>query len=284
MLCLLRDLSPSRCLGGPLSEQGSVFWIEIPQAFVNEALDRFPRLGYTRAVDQLDLLHRASINGKGVVRWRKRYFKLSRVYEEDGSLLREQSPDRREFVLLGHNGIPRKVRGYRGDGTRLGRRALPVCDARLLVSMARPNKLKGTRFLDPFAGAGGIAIEALMCGFSVSTTDIDPIVSPGLKQLGTGHCVADALRLPFPESSFHAIATEPPYHEDLGNLVVDTLGEIERVLMPGGKVVIFSADRHGDLLRLRAEALGLSKTFESPVDRKGTTCRIFAWEKTCTRD
>lgn len=279
-LSLLQGLSPSRCPGGPLAEQGGVFWIKVPRVSLDKAIDRFPRLGYTRAVDQLEPVQpAASSSHKGMIRWRKQYFRLSRVYAEDDALLREQAPDRREFAILDSKGTARKVRGYRGDGTRSGRRALPVCDARLLVNMAGPAKVDAVRFLDPFAGAGGIAVEALKSGFSVFTVDIDPVVSPGLKGLGACHCVANTCILPFADSSFHAVATEPPYHEELGSLVAASLGEIARVLAPGGKAVVFGADRHADLVKLRAAALGLSAVFESPIDRKGTACKVFVWQK-----
>jgi hypothetical protein len=191
MLCLLRDLSPAQLLGGPLAEQGGVFWMEIPEVSVDEALDRFPRLGYTKAVDKMEVLHRMPPNDKGIVRWRKRYFRLVRVYQEDRSLLRDQAPDRREFVLVAADGSVRTTKGYRGNGTNLERRGLPVCDARLLVNITRPDKPRGMRFLDPFGGAGGIALEALASGLSVFTTDIDVVVSQGLKQFGAYHGISD---------------------------------------------------------------------------------------------
>lgn len=280
MLCLLRDLSPERCRGGPFASQGGVFWIQIAEASLDEAMHRFSRLGYTRAIDRLELITRSQLKKTRSVRWRKHYYRVVRVYEEDSSLLRAQAPDRREFVILGSDGRARAVRGYRGDGTRSGRRGLPVCDARLVTNLARPDRPRATRFLDPFGGAGGIALEALACGFSVFTADIDPVVSPGLKQLGACHQVVDARRLPFPDSSFHAIATEPPYHEGLGDLVVEALGEMKRVLAPGGRMVVFCADWQSDLLRSRAEALGLCRFFESPINRKGTACTVLAWDST----
>lgn len=279
MLCLLRDLSPERCRGGPFADQAGVFWIQIAEASLHEAMNRFSQLGYTCAVDRLELLGGSQLRKRESVRWRKRYYRVVRVYEEDDSLLRAQAPDRREFVILGHDGRARTVRGYRGDGTRSGRRGLPVCDARLATNLARPAGPGAARFLDPFGGAGGIALEALACGFSVFTTDIDAIVSPGLQQLGACHQVVDARRLPFPDASFHAIATEPPYHEGLGDLVVEALGEMQRVLAPAGRMAIFCADWQTEFLISRAEALGLSKFFESPINRKGTACRVLAWEK-----
>ena len=278
-LSLLRGLDPSRCPGGPLSERGGVFWIEVPGACADRAVDRFARLGYTRAVDRLDAVDRVAAGGKGVVRWRKRYFRLARVYEEDASLMRERAPDRREFAVLGPGGTPRTVKGYRGDGTRAGCRALPVCDARLLVNMVRPAVTGRARFLDPFAGAGGVAIEALASGFGVCTLDVDPVVSPGLRRQGAWHGVADAGRLPFADSSFDAIATEPPYHRDLGPAFASALGDMDRVLAPGGKAAVLCADWHVEILTSRSVALGLPAVFEAPVDRKGTACRLFVWEK-----
>jgi hypothetical protein len=68
-LSLLRDLHVVAPAGGPLSEQGGVFWITAPVAALETINARLPRLGYTYAV--LD----APINRKGldvaVLAWQK---------------------------------------------------------------------------------------------------------------------------------------------------------------------------------------------------------------------
>src|SRR3712207_6091968 len=50
-LSLLRDLEATAMQGGPLGEQGGLFWISLPERFVPLMRGRLPRLGYTSAVD-----------------------------------------------------------------------------------------------------------------------------------------------------------------------------------------------------------------------------------------
>src|SRR5205809_767326 len=53
VLNLLHDLHPTAPPGGPLSEEGGLFWIMLPSASIEETRTRLPRLGYTYAVDLL---------------------------------------------------------------------------------------------------------------------------------------------------------------------------------------------------------------------------------------
>ena len=137
------------------------------------------------------------------------------------------APDRREFLFETSDREVRAIRGYRGSPGSLTRRALPVPDARLLVNLVArgsPGVL-----LDPFAGAGGIVIEALEAGWRVISADADPAVRHGLAWLGAAHVVADARRLPLADDSVDAVATEPPYHRGVGDLVAEALVELRRV-------------------------------------------------------
>jgi len=279
MLCLLTDLKAERRLGGPLAEKGSIYWIQVPTALADESSERFPRSGYTHAVDRLEPLDRIPNRKKGTLRWRKQYFKATRVYTGDSSLLRELAPDRRAFAIKGKDGRIRTVRGYRGDGSPSGRRGLPVCDARLLNNIVKPYGLKGALFLDPFAGGGGIALEAMADGALVFTADVDPVVSPGLKQIGAIHTIADARCLPYPDAEFHAIATEPPYLERLGPIAADALAELARVLVPGGRMAMLCADWQMSDLASKAKTLGLVKCLGLRINRKGTACGILAWQR-----
>lgn len=141
-LCLFRDLDATAPLGGPLSERGGVFWLSVPQERLPTEFSRLPRLGYTSAVDLVQPAagDRAAprplaASGHRVVRWRHQLCRLVRVYEEDPEAHRALAPDRRAFLLETVGGKVRAVTGYRGNGTPLGRRGLPVCDARMLVNM-----------------------------------------------------------------------------------------------------------------------------------------------------
>jgi len=280
-LCLLQDLQAIAPIGGPLSEKSGLFWIKIPTLLLEQVRDRLPRLGYTYAVDVLEPLQEQFTSRRNaspqVVRGKGGAYRLSRLYEEDAGLLRDRAPDRRLFALETENGQSRVIRGYRGDGGALSRRALAVCDARLLVNLVHASE--GARFLDPFAGVGGIVLEALDSGYRVISADVDPILRPGLERLGSTHYVADARSLPIESETVDMIATEPPFDQQADDTVIDSLTEMSRVLKRGGRLAMLCAVHQADKLRNRAEAIGLVKWLDSPLNRKGMDCVVLAWQK-----
>lgn len=283
-LSLLRDLDVVAPSGGPLSEQGGVFWISVPVAALETLIARLPRLGYTYAVDLLEpevgelrSTGRLQKSRTELVRWQRKLYRLVRVYEEDTQLMREVAPDRRTFLLRINEGEVRSIQGYRGDGRPLSRRGLPVYDARMLVNLTGAGE--GTLLLDPFAGIGGIVIEALASGCSVTSADCDPSLQEGLSHLGGQHYVADASCLPFAAGMFDAIATEPPYHEQAKSMLIKALHEMERVLKEGGRLAILCAASQGDDLRQEAICLGLKSYLDAPINRKGLDVTVLAWQK-----
>ena len=283
-LSLLRDLQASAPPGGPLSEQGGLFWITVAADALESVIRRLPRLGYTGAVDLLEAeegnLQSAGHTQKSLrrlVRWQRKLYRLARVYEEDAQVTRESAPDRRTFLLKSDEGEVRPVRGYRGDGQPLSRRGLPVYDARMLVNLVVSGE--GALFLDPFAGIGGIVIEALAGGCIVMSSDCDPALQEGLSSLGAEHYVADARCLPFASGIFDAIATEPPYHEQAKAAVIEALGEMYRVLKAGGRLAILCAASQADDLRQQAASLGLDTYLDAPINRKGLDVVVLAWAK-----
>ena len=272
-LALLHDLEPSAPAGGPLADRAGVFWVQLPERHLAAAGARFGRLGYSTAVDLL------AGQGQGpAVRWRGRPWRLQRLHTEDPTDMREQAPDRREFLFEAADGQLRAVRGYRGSGADpLGRRGLPVCDARLLVNLVAP---AGPGWLlDPFAGVGGVALEALAAGWRTVTADRDPALRHGLGRLGGGHLVADARRLPLRAGVLDAVATEPPYDRQAGPLAGLALAEAHRVLRPGGATAWLCAAWQAAGLRATADALGLRVALDTPVDRKGLEVVALAWRK-----
>lgn len=277
-LRLLEELGATAPPGGPLSEQGGVFWIELPDGAADTARERLPRLGYTVAVDALvPMGERVSARGErgAVVRWRGGAYRVERIHAEDADAAREAAPDRRVFLLPNETGAVRAVRGYRGDGGETSRRALPLCDCRLLVNLTLP---AGSGWLlDPFAGAGGIVREGVAAGAKVASVDIDPILRHGLPALGAHHLVADAARLPFRSHTFDAVATEPPYHPEAQGVVTGGLREIARVLKPGGRVALLCAAAQAEPLRRAAASLGLCPFLDLAIDRKGLGVVALAW-------
>jgi hypothetical protein len=192
--------------------------------------------------------------------------------------MREQAPDRREFLFEAADGQLRAVRGYRGSGADpLGRRGLPVCDARLLVNLVAP---AGPGWLlDPFAGVGGLALEALAAGWRTVTADRDPALRHGLGRLVGAHLAADARRLPLRAGVLDAVATEPPYDRQAGPLAGQALAEAHRLLRPGGATAWLCAAWQAAGLRATADALGLRVALDTPVDRKGLEVVALAWRK-----
>jgi hypothetical protein len=272
-LALLHDLEASAPAGGPLSERGGVVWVELPERHLAEATARLPRLGYSTAVDLVAGAGpaRAGLSWRGRPRW------LVRLHTEDPAGHRERAPDRREFLFEGGDHGVRPVRGYRGGAGPLGRRGLPVCDARLLVNLVAP--AGPGRLLDPFAGVGGVALEARAAGWTTITADHDPKLRHGLGRLGGAHLVADARRLPLRAGTLDAVATEPPYAPQVGPLADQALAEAQRLLRPGGASAWLCAAWQAPGLRAAAAALGLEITLDTPVDRKGLAVVALAWRK-----
>jgi hypothetical protein len=276
-LALLGDLAPSAPAGGPLADRGGVFWVELPGRRLNAATARLPRLGYSTAVDLLVAGQTAGRGGGPGVRWRGRGWRLERLYAEDPAGHRERAPDRREFWFPAGGGPARPVRGYRGGGAALDRRGLPVCDARLLVNLVAP--ARPGRLLDPFAGVGGVALEARAAGWSTVTADLDPALRHGLGRLGGVHLVADARALPLRPGCLDAVATEPPYDRAVGPLADQALAETHRLLRPGGAAAFLCAAWQAAGLRATAAALGLRVVLDCPVDRKGLEVVALAWRR-----
>jgi SAM-dependent methyltransferase len=270
VLSLLSEHGAVALSSGPLAEDKGVFWVALPQAQLGAATRLLPRLGYTSAVD-------LAVPASSGARWRGVRYGLQPLYAEDADALRERAPDQREFLLPNADGQVTAVRGYRGDGTAFGKRGLPVYDARLLVNLVCTGE--DDRFLDPFAGIGGVILEAKASGARAFSLDNDPVLRYGLAALGDGHCLADAQTLPFADSVFDALATEPPYDPGGERLIVTALREMVRVLKPGGRLAVLCAGWQVEPLRTEAQTLPLALFLESPINRKGLDVFVFAWRK-----
>ena len=296
-LSLLGPFQPVALLGGPLGDKRGIFWIAVEPQFTQSAIKLLPRLGYSYAVDRAILTeHVEDIDDATHARpqwptqqqhartisWRGTRYNLVRVFEEDDKFIRDRAPDRRTFLLEDDGGEVRPVKGYRGSGAALSRRGLPVSDARLLVNLVSPRTIPVSEeiaFLDPFSGAGGIVIEALDIGYTVFSVDIDRRLRPGLEQFGARHHVTDATQLPFDDGMFIAIATEPPYHRDTRAMLSKALGEIYRVLTPGGRLSMLVTEWQVQYLLDVSKRYSFQLLLASSINRKGTKVAILAWEK-----
>jgi SAM-dependent methyltransferase len=285
-LSLWRPFEPVAPISGPLAEMRGVFWIALGPRYVGTATQLLPRLGYSFAVDQIqERSSLESVDSKQAnetsIRWRGGQYDLIRVYEENRERFRQRAVDQRVFLLENSAGDVEAIRGYRGDGSDLHRRGLPVEDARLLVNLVSPKTSIGKDmvFLEPFAGTGGIVIEALEAGYEVVSADLDKRLRHGLKALGAVHLQADATRLPCVDNVFTAIATEPPYHGVSQPMLLTTFDELYRVLRSGGRISMLVAQWQVKSLLEHSAARKIKVLLASQVDRKGTPAAVLVWEK-----
>jgi hypothetical protein len=279
VMSLFPELELTVAKGGPLSELGNIMWFETNQDEYALRKIQFMRLGYTVAVDLLCSIPESNYRDKSPVmlRWRKKPYRLDRLYEIDLDSELQSGPDQRLFLLGDETGGVREVKGYRGDGSALARRALPVCDCKLLVNIVARGA--GGVVLDPFAGAGGIVREAVAAGLRVHSVDIDPILKPGLEHMGSVHVVGNADALPWTGGSIDAVITETPFAFETRRMVPLAFEEMVRVCKTGGRIAIMCTDWQAELLRKSAASSSLDSLLDTVIDRKGTNCSVLCWEK-----
>lgn len=215
----------------------------------------------------------AQPKGRWLVGWvrigDRRRFQREIYLQDDEERLR-LSPDRRPFKVE-VNGRVIPARGHKHH------RGLSPLDARFLLNLAG---LSGDELiLDPFAGFGGIVLEARRRGLRIIASEIDPALRLGLKEVSGGMCtIADARRLPFKSGSFDAVVTEPPYRREQRRVVIEAMGELCRVSKEGGTIVILASEAMTEDLIERLEELGRRLRESYPVRRHGgLMCRTMVF-------
>jgi Methyltransferase domain len=271
---VLREEGAKPAPGGPLSEVKGITWATLPESSVSALRATSLRLGYSERVDLVRGAESVA-EARATVRWKGRDVVLLPIYDEPDAELRPFDPDRRPFLLECGDGVVRRITGYRGGGGPLERRALPVVDARLLVNLVASRR-RG-KLLDPFAGAGGILVEARAAGWTTLSVDIDPALRFGLAELAEEHVVGDTRELSFETKTIDAVATEPPYHPSARDAVLAAVPEISRVLRPGGRAAMLLHPDQAPSVRTAAEASGLLGELDVAIDRKGTPVVCLSW-------
>lgn len=275
---LFEDLGAQHLVNGLMSDQSGLFSLAVSEENADEIINRFERLGYTKSVSQVDFdVQKKGRRSKKTPTWKGQPYELKEVYHENPRVMREKAPDRRSFLLPDAEGNIREVVGYRGSGGETTKRGLPVADCRALVNLIHP--VKNNSFLDPFAGAGGIVIEAIESGLKTFSLDVDPILRYGLKSLGADHTIGDVREIPFERGSFDAIATEVPFERNVTDMILEGLEEMYRVLKEDGNLALMAADHQATVIQNKAEQLGLQCYLEERVDRKGFPVSVYAWSK-----
>jgi len=141
-------------------------------------------------------------------------------------------------------------------------------------------------FVDPMCGAGTILLERMLAGraSAIIGGDLDPMALAAARQntgpyARLGVCHWDAARLPLADASVHKIVTNLPFGKRIGSpernraLYRAFFAEVDRVLVPGGKVVLLSSAR--SLMDVLLSARAFASRRRVPVTVLGQPAMIY---------
>jgi hypothetical protein len=269
---------------GPLGDVKGVISFLCPKNNLETFKERLCFLGYSDIFYILDFVN---IENKNITNldsmnpliWKEKKFSIGIFYSQNINIYEEQSPHNRKFKISCENGEIKEIKGYRGDGTELGRRALPVEDARCMVNLSQPQK--NIKMIDPFAGAGGIIYQFryIVPDGNVTSVDIDPILKPGLEYYGAAHYVMDAGEITFSENSFDSLITEVPFSINAIDDIVRTLKKLNSCIQMNGVFIIMCGKNQSNNIERTMEELHNFLLFKQEINRKGTDVEIQIWYK-----
>jgi hypothetical protein len=269
---------------GPLGDIKGMISFFCPKDKLDSFRERLFGIGYCSKFYLLDFEDESCKNNTDLrpinpLVWKGCKFSVTGFFAQDKKIYEDQSPNKREFKIVDFNGEVKTVPGYRGDGTELGRRALPVEDARCMVNLSLPQKNK--RLLDPFAGAGGIiyGFKYIAPNGTAASIDIDPVLKPGLEFYGSAHHVMNAADASFPANSFDSVVTEVPFAEDVIDTLTESFKKINPCVSEDGVYVIMCEDNQTPKIYDTMTELGNYCLFTHEVDRKGMDVELSIWWK-----
>jgi hypothetical protein len=258
-------------VNGPFSDiKGTVCFL-IKKPFINKLENILNGIGYSDAFKQIIFVQEA----ENTYVWKKRKFITKNILNQNRGVYDAQSSHNRPFLIMGKDGQRNLIKGYRGDGGLLGRRALPVEDARVLVNLAIPAYMDS--MIDPFAGAGGIVCAARYINpdIKITTVDIDPVVAPGLAMYGDAHTISDAALVKLLEK-YNAVVTEVPFADEATASLLAGFDNIFSYLEPDGRVSVMCAARQFDAVCDYLQHKGMYVYCAYIINRKGTDVAIVA--------
>jgi len=269
---------------GPLGDIKGIISFLCPKENLISFKERLKCSGYCNIFYLLDFENFTNKNITGLYTinpmiWKGRRFSVTMLFNQDSKIYSEQSSHNREFKIIDNNNEIKYIRGYRGNGSELGKRALPVEDARCMVNLSLPWKNK--KMIDPFAGAGGIIYQFkyIVSDGIMTSVDIDPVLKPGLESYGSTHYVMNAGDASFGENSFDSVITEVPFSDNAATDIVRALKNIDACLSKDGAYVIMCKKNQAEYIQETMEELNNFKLFGHEVDRKGTDVEIHIWHK-----
>ena len=114
----------------PMGDVKGVFGLGAKKANAENAKNLFHLLGYSNQVMEISFDNASGVNNTDLLSINQLSFKgmlfdLNVVYQENYDDFIAEAPDHREFKLISEDGQIKTVKGYRGDGTETGKRALP---------------------------------------------------------------------------------------------------------------------------------------------------------------
>lgn len=268
----------------PLGDVKGIFSVFIPKEKLKTAFSKLENIGYCNKFYLLDFSNPSISNESDIVSinelvWKKRRFSVKNLFIQDEQIYINQSAHNRVFYIYGNENEVKEVKGYRGDGSDYGRRALPVEDCRCLVNLAIPSVLY--KMVDPFAGAGGIIYIARKISENMRTfsIDIDEKLEPGLKFYSIKHYCADSSAVDLGDEVFNALVTEIPFSKDAVGNVIKAFVNIGKNLSDEARVVIMCGDGEDDILCSELNKNGIHIYFTHKLNRKGTDVSIIAGTK-----
>jgi len=284
LLCCLYPLQGIFITNGPLGDMKGLISFFILKEYKDQLPDYLKNLGYSNKFyildfDNPDLESADEFSSIDPLIWKKRRFSVHLFYEQSEEVYQQQSSHNRHFKIIGLDKTVKDVCGYRGDGSEKGRRALPVEDARCLVNLALPSKIK--TMIDPFAGAGGIVYQAKYIdpNIEVFSVDIDRVLEPGLTYFGSKHYVANSAEIDLGTQTFDAVVTEVPFTPDALGDICGTLINLDKYLRQSGRVVLMISKDQQDAVEKCVKELNWFIVLSHLVNRKGTDVVIMVCVK-----